>query len=206
MKSFTVYEEYYDLMTLLPRKDRAELALSIMEYMFENTIPNLNKDQFKVFNNLKRPLDKSKSKSNNSSKTNQNENETKTKLNQNENEIKTKRHTHQDVNVNVNVNGNNINNLFSYIEENFGRTLNPIEYEEINSWNDNELTRYAIKKAVLKGACNIQYISSTLFNWKKNNIQTVQQAQADEENFKNRKSNKSHSQTLEEKLKILDGD
>ena len=89
-------------------------------------------------------------------------------------------------NVNVNENDNdNVNvNIFDYIESNFGRTLNAIEYEEINSWEDNELTRYAIKQAVLNGAYNIKYISKILFNYKKNNITTVQQAQQEEKRFK----------------------
>ena len=193
MKSFTIYQEYYDLMTLLPKKDRAELALAIIEYMFDDLEPNLNKDQFKVFNNLKRPLDKSKNKSNNNSKQNQKEIKKKSKQSQNEIKNNSTQHTHQDVNVNVSNYDNNYvvnvdvnNNLFTFIEENFGRTLNSIEYEEINTWEDNELTRFAIKKAVLNGVYNIKYISTTLFNWKKKNITNVQQAQKDEEDYKNR--------------------
>ena len=95
------------------------------------------------------------------------------------------------------------NNLFELIEKNFGRTLNQIEYEEINSWEDTELTRYAIKKAILNGKYNIQYISTILFNWKKNNITTVQQAQKDEENFKKNSKTSNHKKTLEEKLEII---
>ncbi len=40
-------------------------------------------------------------------------------------------------------NSNSINNIniYTYIEENFGRTLSPIEYEEVSMWEDNELTR-----------------------------------------------------------------
>ena len=30
-------------------------------------------------------------------------------------------------------------NIFDYIESNFGRTLSPIEYEEVSNWEDNEL-------------------------------------------------------------------
>ena len=146
-----------------------------------------------IINGSDIPLDKSKKNSKNSSKSKQNENEIKTKIKRNKNENKTKQHTHQDVNVNVSNYDNNYvvnvdvnNNLFTFIEENFGRTLSPIEYEEINTWEDNELTRFAIKKAVLNGVYNIKYISTTLFNWKKKNITTVQQAQKDEEDYKNR--------------------
>lgn len=84
-------------------------------------------------------------------------------------------------NVNVNVNDNVINsssnNIYTYIEENFGRLLTPIEYQEISKWKDSELTRYAIKDAILNGKYNIKYISAILDNFEKNNIITVQQAQ-----------------------------
>ena len=112
VNSFTFYKEYYDLITLLNEKEQMELLLAINRYMFENIEPTLNDKQAKIFNNLKRPLNKSKSRSQNgsnlTSNENQNEIKTKSKRNQNEIEINNKTKTHQDVNVNVNVivNGN----------------------------------------------------------------------------------------------------
>lgn len=94
-------------------------------------------------------------------------------------------------NNNNNKNNNNIynhNDIYSYIENNFGRTLSPIEYEEIKSWRDNELTRYAIKQAVLNNKYSIKYISKILFNYSKNNIQTVQQAQEQNLQFQEKKN------------------
>lgn len=98
------------------------------------------------------------------------------------------------VNVNDNVNDNNnvnitttIINIYEYIESNFGRTLSPLEYEQVSNWEDNELTRYAIKQSVLNGKCNIKYINSILNNYKRNSITTVQQAQEEEQQFKIRK-------------------
>lgn len=78
-------------------------------------------------------------------------------------------------------------NIFEYIEKNFGRTLSPIEYEEISTWQDNDLTRYAIKQAVLNGAYSIKYITKILYNYEKQGIKTVQQAQEKEKQFKNKK-------------------
>ena len=111
LKSFTIYEEYFELITLLSNeRDQADLLLAICNYMFCDKKPSLNENQMKIFNNLKRPLEKSKIKSKNSSnnlsKTNQIKDEIKSNENQNQNKIK----THQDVNVNVYVNDNvNVN-------------------------------------------------------------------------------------------------
>lgn len=83
------------------------------------------------------------------------------------------------------------NTLFEEIESNFGRTLSPYEIEEIGKWEDTELTRYAIKKAVLNNKFSIQYISKILYQWKKKNIRTVQEAQREEEEFQNKKKSNS---------------
>lgn len=82
------------------------------------------------------------------------------------------------------------NSIYDFVEQNFGRTLNGIEIEMIKEWEDNDLTRYAIKQAVLNGKYNIKYINTILVNYKNNSITTVQQAQEEEERFKNRKNNK----------------
>lgn len=76
-----------------------------------------------------------------------------------------------------NDNENISNNIFNYIENNFNRTLSPIEYELVSQWEDNELTRYAIKEAVLNGAKSMKYIQAILDNWKDKGITTIQQAQ-----------------------------
>jgi len=74
------------------------------------------------------------------------------------------------------------NNIYDYLQDN-GFILTPIHYEVIQQWDDNELTRYAIKKAVLNGKYNINYIDKILFNWKKENITTLEQAKAQEDEF-----------------------
>lgn len=120
IKSFTIYDEYYDLITLLNEKDQQKLWLAIIRYMFEDIEPDLNSKQMKIFINLKRPLDVSKknslrSKGKGAPKGNSNaskkQTENKPKTNQNDNQ----KQTHQDVNVSnydnnyvVNVNKNNV--------------------------------------------------------------------------------------------------
>ena len=125
MNGFTIYKEYYELITLLTEREQQELLLAITKFMFEDVEPTLNDKQAKIFNNLRRPLEKSKKRSKCGSITksneNQEENETKTKENQkeiktksNENQKENESKTHQDVNVIVNVNDNvdvNVNKI-----------------------------------------------------------------------------------------------
>lgn len=125
MNGFTIYKEYYELITLLTEREQQELLLAITKFMFEDVEPTLNDKQTKIFNNLRRPLEKSKKRSKCGSITksneNQEENETKTKENQkeiktksNENQKENESKTHQNVNVIVNVNDNvdvNVNKI-----------------------------------------------------------------------------------------------
>ena len=86
--------------------------------------------------------------------------------------------------------------MFTFIENNFGRTLNPIEYEEVSKLEDNELTRYAIRQAILNNAYSLKYIKSILKNYEAKNITTVQQAQEDENNYQKRKDKQQKEKGL----------
>jgi DnaD/phage-associated family protein len=196
IKSFTLYREYYDLITLLSDKEQANVSLAILKYMFDDTEIKLNDRESKVFINLKRPLEKSKNKS-------QNANKIKSKQNQNEIKINSNEDAHQDVNVNVNVYGN-VKDIYSFIEDNFNRTLSPIEYEQISEWEDNELTRYAIKQAVLNGAYSIKYITRILESYKAKNIKTIHEAQRDEQNFKNKNGKVITTEWLNKDIESLE--
>ena len=74
--------------------------------------------------------------------------------------------------------------IYDFIESEFGRPLSPTEYEYISKWEDNDLTRYAVKQAVLNNAPRLKYIQAILNNYRAKNIKTVQDAQNDEKNFK----------------------
>ena len=180
MNGFTIYKEYYDLITLLPEKDQEKMLLAITKYMFDDEEPRLNEKQLKIFNNLRRPLMKSKEQSKRKTKQQPNENQTETNTKPNNNQMK----THQDVNVIVNVNNNN---LYEYIENNLGRTLSPIEYELISTWDDNELTRYAVKQTVLNRATSLKYTQAILNAYKAKGIKSVEEAE--QHNFKTSKNN-----------------
>jgi DNA replication protein len=67
----------------------------------------------------------------------------------------------------------NVNNsgIYNTIEEEFGRTLSPIEYETISGWLnakiDESLIKEALKEAVLNGVNNLKYIDKILYEWTK---------------------------------------
>lgn len=86
-----------------------------------------------------------------------------------------------------NLNNKELNNkytttIYDYLQEN-GFVLTPIQLEVVETWEDTELTRYAIKQAVLNNKFNINYIDKILFNYKKENIKSVQEAIEREEDF-----------------------
>lgn len=94
--------------------------------------------------------------------------------------------------INISTTTNIDKNIFELIEENFGRTLNSLEVETIQSWDEYnfefELIKYAVSKTVLKNIYNISYINKILYQWDKNNIRTVAQAQkSDEEHEKSKR-------------------
>lgn len=86
--------------------------------------------------------------------------------------------------------------IYDFLQEN-GFVLAPIHYEIISEWEDNELTRYAIKQAVLNNKYNIKYIQSILNAYKKANIKTVQQAKEQEEEFNKNKNYKKENDVPE---------
>lgn len=74
----------------------------------------------------------------------------------------------------------NKTDIFSKFENEFGRTLSPIEYETINNWLSNgineEMIINALKEAVLNGVSNLRYIDKIIFEWsKRNNMKIIKE-------------------------------
>lgn len=88
-------------------------------------------------------------------------------------------------------------NIFDFVESEFGRTLSPSELEIISEWEDTELTRYAIKQSILNGAPRIKYIQTILDTYKTKNIKSIQEAKKDEEEFKKKKENSKYTSKRE---------
>ena len=100
-------------------------------------------------------------------------------------------------------------NLFEFVEKIFGRPLGGTEYEVINSWEDNELTRYAIKQSELARAFNVRYIQRILQSYKNENIKTVAEAEEREKSFQESKTtykkNKPNESYIQKRLRELGG-
>ena len=66
--------------------------------------------------------------------------------------------------------------LVSIFEEQFGRTLSPIELNILREWKesnyDDEMIVKALKEAVKSQVLNFRYIEGILHNWAKNGVKT----------------------------------
>jgi DNA replication protein len=83
-------------------------------------------------------------------------------------------------------------NLYTIFEQEFGRPLSPFECETLGMWMDQDhhdptIIKAALREAVISGKLNFRYIDRILFEWKKNGIKTLNQA--NEYGKKFRKSN-----------------
>ena len=175
------YRSFYESIKELTPEQRVQIYDAIFKYEFDNEEVELTGVCKSIFTLIIPQLEANNKRYTNGCKGGRpknNQKETKTKPNENQKETKTKANYNENENENYNENENdNDNDVYTYIEENFGRTLSPIEYEVVSQWEDNELTRYAIKEAVLNGAKSMKYIQAILDNWKDKGITTIQQAQ-----------------------------
>ncbi len=71
----------------------------------------------------------------------------------------------------------NNKDLYDDFENEFGRTLSPMEYDIINNWIETgiskELISLALKEAVFSGVSNLRYIDKILYEWNKKGIKTA---------------------------------
>lgn len=94
---------------------------------------------------------------------------------------------HNPEDVSPPLNENNKKNIFNYLEQAWGRTLSPYEYELLTNWTDDEITRYAIKESVKCNARSIKYVESIISNLKAKGIRTEAEAIKESDNFKLRR-------------------
>lgn len=88
-------------------------------------------------------------------------------------------------------------NVFSMIEQEFGKTLSPIEYEIIKAWLESnksvELIGCALKESVLNGVRNLRYMDKILYEWEKKGIKT----KSDVDNHMNNRRKKEESKKVD---------
>ena len=92
--------------------------------------------------------------------------------------------------LNNKYNNINNNNIYDFLQKELGRTLSSTEIEKVKEWEDNELTRYAVKVAILNGAYTINYIDTIIYNWQKLGIKSVSQAQEETKKHRDKKISK----------------
>jgi DNA replication protein len=91
--------------------------------------------------------------------------------------------------MNINTEKNN-SDIYSMFENEFGRTLSPMEYEKIKEWisnNSKEMITLALKEAVLNGVSNLNYIDSILNSWKKKGYKNKEDILKDKEEYRTKK-------------------
>ncbi len=83
------------------------------------------------------------------------------------------------------------NNLFSFIENEFSRTLSPSEYEFIKAWlengNSEEFIKEAVKEASINGVSNLRYVDKILYEWNKKGFKTLDDIKKNKEEFRKKK-------------------
>lgn len=90
-------------------------------------------------------------------------------------------------------------NLYTTFEMEFGRPLSPLECETLAMWLDQdqhtpEIIKAALKESVLSGKLNFRYIDRILFEWKKNGIKTIDQANKHGQKFREGRKSTNVSQ------------
>lgn len=93
--------------------------------------------------------------------------------------------------------------VYNYLEQAFGRTINSYEYQKIENWKweNTELTKFAIDYAVARPAKNVNYVNTLIQDFKDKGIKTVEQAKEDMEHYQ---KNKGKIQSDEEIEKVYD--
>lgn len=83
------------------------------------------------------------------------------------------------------------NSVFSVFENELGRMLSPMEYEQIKEWLTSgispTLITCALKEAVLNGVSNFRYIDSILNDWKKKGYKKKEDITKERETYRSNK-------------------
>ncbi|MCL6638663.1 MAG: DnaD domain protein [Firmicutes bacterium] len=81
--------------------------------------------------------------------------------------------------------------LAGIFEKEFGRPLSPMEMEQISRWTEESgviIVKEALRRAVMGGKYNFKYINGILYEWKKNNLRSLDDINRYEEDYQKRRS------------------
>ncbi|GEN45126.1 DnaD domain protein [Alkalibacillus haloalkaliphilus] len=90
--------------------------------------------------------------------------------------------------------------LFQLFEQEFARTLSPIEIETVSYWLDEDqfkppLIKAALREAVLMGKLNFRYIDRILNEWKKKGVRSVNDVKQSSQQKQNQQAPKEKRDT-----------
>ncbi len=92
-------------------------------------------------------------------------------------------------------------NVFELVEQEFGRTLSPMEFEIIKAWLESniseELIKEALKEATFNGVSNLRYIDKILYEWGKKGIKTKEDVARHQNKFKQDKKEKKETEVFD---------
>lgn len=195
-ESFIFYNSFYEAIKDLNKEDRAELFEAICELGLNNNeieLTGTNATLFKLIKpqllaNTKRyedgkkggrptkeedikPVVNFKKTSGYENKKPNNNNNVNVNVNANEN-------NNANVNVNLNENNNSDFEILSYIESNFGITINGthlLKIEELLKTYNDEILCYGIDKCIENNAKTLNYFYKVIENWKQCNFKTIEE-------------------------------
>ena len=75
-----------------------------------------------------------------------------------------------------------LNSIYNTFEQEFGRSLSPMEKEFINEWKENSISEesivLALKESIFNGVRSFRYIDKILQTWNKEESKTQSETEA----------------------------
>ena len=191
INGFTFFRNYHDSLNDLPLEDKKEMLVAIDDFIFEDIEPEFTGFKQTIWKLIKPNLISSKSHSRlYQDKTKKKSKKIKSKSNENQNEISDilenknknkeenkKRKEREKEKEEGDITGTTTTNIYSFLEENFGRTISSLECEKLDSWIkefNEEIVKHAIELSVMNNAKKFSYVEGILRNWKASGYKTLE--------------------------------
>lgn len=189
INGFTFFRNYHDSLNDLPLEDKKEMLVAIDDFIFEDIEPEFTGFKQTIWKLIKPNLisskshsrlyqDKTKKKSKKiKSKSNENQNEISDILENKNKEENKKRKEREKEKEEGDIIGTTTTNIYSFLEENFGRTISSLECEKLDSWIkefNEEIVKHAIELSVMNNAKKFSYVEGILRNWKASGYKTLE--------------------------------